>query len=270
MRIGKLTGCLLACLLLFLTGCSGGKEKEAVDLVREKLDGAHSFAIEDRYTDLGIQGFEEKISQTTAEDGSFRFDYSVKRWIHTAEYEMTSDAVFYYRYEGDDFVCYRSTDGGISRNVMTEEGRKDLERSHIRTVGGFAFLPRALTDFRETTGEEGGGERTFAFAVALKDLENTGSFLSSFCDRVFDSFGRSLYPEPGLTIRGTLVTDADLCPLRISYDFTELEPHVLSAVTWSSDPLGEIVLLFECSFDLDLPEHVEIPDVFLETEHADA
>ena len=235
--------------------------KEVLASLREWFDTDYSYTIRTVYTDLGFQGFEADYTQLTAKDGSFRFGTAFHQWHHPSEYDHTTTALFYYCYEGEEFVCYRRAgDEVISRMVMSEDSVADLKRSNKLALSGSAILPEYLSDFHETTPEKD-GERNFVFTIALKDVESGSNFLSSYFDNVFNLFGESLYSEDGLSFRGLLITDSNLHPLALSYEFSEIEPYVESYVVWSEEILG--CLRFEYTFDFDLSEHIEFPEEFV-------
>ncbi|MBQ6585384.1 MAG: hypothetical protein IJH83_01080 [Coriobacteriales bacterium] len=234
--------------------------KPDIDLIREQLDRDYSFTMSMSYVDLGLQGIEQNISQETARDGSFVFETSTHQWWHPSDYDSTSAAIFYYRYEGDDFVCYQQIDGKSTRTAMTEPQVADLRRSYEQMLSGSALLPDYISDFHETTPAGAAGERTFEFTFALEDLRGGATLLTARIDTVASMFGKDLYSVPGMSVRGLLTTDSNLRPLSLSYDLSEVGAYAQTSLVWSEEPMD--LISFEYTFDFDLADHIEIPEVF--------
>ena len=207
------------------------------------------------YLDLGIQGFEMEHVQVFAKDKSFRFHTGGKQWNHQYDYEDEFIDRFYYCYEGSDYVCYMNLDGSeYTRTVLNVAQLAEIEATKRQTTSGIGFLPAEIADFRETTLDEPEGIRTFAFNYSLREAQASYGYLGSFLNNVFSMYGQE-YEGPELTLSGKLTTDVNLRPQSLSYDFSELEPYVLSVVV-SEETIG--ALSYEITFDYDLADHVDM------------
>ena len=232
------------------------KPADLANEVRERLSETYSFEMKTRYVDLGVQGFEQTITETFAQNKTFDFSVFRRNWWHFPESEQTENTSFYYRFEEGRMVCYIRNEDGAERIVMTNVQRKELEGSRMKLEGPSAVFPPEAANLTEVPSEKA-GEKQFRFDLTLGDCMKEETYLQAFLKNVF-SMCDHVQPDPSLIVVGTLTVGEDCRPVSLSYDFSALEPYVLSIVVYAEQPVG--ALTFEYSFDFDLAKTLPLPD----------
>ena len=232
-----------------------------LDAVRERLNEKYSYEVNRFFLNLAKNGFEETIIQRFAKDDSFTYDQTQRIWDHEAGSDNAVRRLFYYRYEGNDFVCYMKIDDqDTTRNVLDEETITEIRNSEVGFLSSYAILPEYLTDFIEMPSEIE-GERVFSFILSVSDIKKDAydSYVSSYLNAALDFSEIDADKEPlfGYEIKCELKTDDELYPVSIEYDFSSLATLTGSYVLYDGN---DSLLNVQLSFDFDLPNTIEMPD----------
>lgn len=232
-----------------------------LEKIEEQLDSDMSFAVSYEYMHLAINGYSLETKQSYSRDGSFYFNVNTRQWDHRYSFEKKQNVEWYYRYEGEDFICYmKSDDGAVSRSVVSEDVKKAMASDKANIVGFDALFPSYLEDFTEVTaGEE------YSFRMPLNEIVQDDAFLSGFLKGVYTLHESEHDPSLDLQIYCTCTVEKDTFrPLKITYDFSELKPYVLSDGALSGEGALDMDLLYmHYEFNYDLPESIEIPEDIL-------
>lgn len=273
--------CVLVCMLLLLWGCgqtppvaetnpptteteppatTEAPPPAPIETVREWLDETFSFRLSLMYMELIRYGFSQDSDMTCAADGSYSMTNLRKNWDHMAEHESEEAAEFYYRYEGNDLVCYMHIgDTDYSRMVLTAEDIQAQADSRLLLVGAPAIAPDYLQDLSVTQTEDAA---VFTYRLPLKKLLADSTILSVFVNNALHMSGAKYDEKTDLTIGCTLETDPETYqPRSFVLDFTEIKPLVLSDGALSGEyALDTDLMYMTYTFDYDLPDSVTIPD----------
>lgn len=251
---------LFLCLVILLTGCTGITETNPLQRMKKQLNEEFSFYVSYEYMHLAHNGIAQQMEQIYGKDGSFYFVIARHQWDHTSDYEYMENIEYYYRYENTEMVCYmKEKDGEVSRSVLTEDVIKQMAEDKLKIVGPDTLFPAYLENFTE----EMSGEK-YSFNLPVDQILEGESFLSVYLQNVFVLSGNAYDSATEINILCTVETEKDTDrPVKISYDFTELKPYVLSEGALSGEfalDMEPMHMVFE--FDYDLPETVEIPSGF--------
>ena len=248
---------ILFCVVL--SGCKSNKNV-ALNNFKTELKNDLSFQITYNYMNLAVNGFSQTLEQSAAKDGSFSFINTFHQWDHTAEFDKTEKLEYFYCYEDGDFVCYMKNDGGeTSREVLSSDFITALETEKNRIVGFDALFPSYLEKFSAKSSK---GEYTFS--LPLEKIVNDNSYLAAYLEQVFNLSQVEYNPEWDVNIICTCITAKDSYkPIKISYNFDELKPYVLSSGALSGETAFDTEFM-ELTYELnyDLPQSMEKPDIF--------
>lgn len=238
----------------------------SIGQIKEWLDKDCSFEISYMYMNLANNGISAEISQSFAKDGSFHFLMESRQWDHAADYESKDKMEYYYRYEDKKLVCYQKhNDGDTQRTVLTNKAKKEMNTSKSMMVGSKGLLPEYLENFKENKKNAETGQRCFSFSLPVKEVINNDTLLSSYIQNAFSLFGSEYDSKAQIDIICNIVVEEDsLRPVKISYDFKNLEPYVLSEGALSGEAALETEFMYMVyEFDYDTLKTVTIPNGFI-------
>ena len=207
---------------------SCNRPKEPLDIIKNWLSEDCSVRIVSQYMNMGINGYSQELTREYAKDGSFYFIDTRHQWNHTADYDSTNQREYYYRYENNSLVCYlKDAEEEIQRIVLSTEKEADINASRNVLTGAEGLLP-------------------------------------SFIQIAFELYGSEYDPETNLSVFCLLEVEKDtLRPVRLTYDYSQIKPYVLSEGALSGeDALDTDLMTLTYEFDFDLPETIPVPDTF--------
>ena len=280
----------LLLLALLLTGCAGTEQStppnpdeaaeqsapaEKVYTAQEAREALGAWLEQDCSFDMlfrclslpGQYGYEEKINQSCATDGSFTFYISARWWDKGTGVDASDRAEYHYAWEDETYVCtMRHNDEPVERIPMTRPQQEDLDQSRRQMIGVDTLLPSWAEDFRQEPVENAPELLCFRYALPLERLLREENMLSKELDIVLQLQELDTYPE-GLCVEVSLCAEKEsLRPRDVYYDFSELTPYVFE--DWEHLPeAAEDTARMEMrfSFDFDLAETVPLPDTLRET-----
>ncbi len=278
-RIISLALCIV--LLCFFCGCkkadnvtSNGESTAAVteaandsDIIRKfsfSPDVTHKISYE--YMNLLDFGFSRDIEQTSYKDGSFSYFITDRQWNHGTEYDETIKREFYYQYEDGSLICYmKEPDGKISHGEVEQEVLDSMNRDKAKIISTDAIIPTYAEGFTEVV--EG---TQYTFSMPVKDIIKDDNMLSSFISSIFTASGFEYNDTLGLDIICTIDAytsdDGTVYPTKVSYDFDQIKPFVLSKGAMSGEYALDVNLItMTYEFDYNMDETVEIPEEFYPT-----
>lgn len=233
-----------------------------LSVLKEQLSQKWNFQISYRYMHLAYNGFSQETIQTYAKDGSFSSSTERSYWDHTRNYEESTSAEFYYRYEDNDLICYSKENGSNSqRSVINAKTQREMETSRLMLVGPDGLLPKYLEDFEKKT------ENTiYTFRLPVADILKDETLLSIFIQNAFALYGSEYDKNTDISILCTLETEPEsLRPLKLEFDFSELKPYVLSSGALSGEYALDIDLMYmRYTFNADFADKISIPSIFSE------
>lgn len=233
--------------------------------IRQNLPEVFSYSVEEMYMNLVLFGFSQNIDQETAQDGSFHHTLTQRQWDHRTDFEDETVREFYYQYEDGIFVCYsRLNDEAPQRFPMTKADEADLNASMERAVGAQALLPDYLTDFTDEGIDPESGLRLCTYRMSVQDILNDETMLASFVYLVCAVSGYTYQATDDLYVTAALYLDDAMRPVKLTHDFSELKPFVLSEGAVSGEYAMQTDLVYlTYEFDYDTPETISVPENFL-------
>lgn len=281
----------LLCSIILLSGCSASRdnssdapqnvethqngeepqnseepEKDVLGAIENWLTEDFSFCISLQYMNLAYNGMSQEILQELAEDGSFHFITSMRQWDHNADFEYGVKAEYYYCYEDGAMVCYmRANDGQPERTVLTSAETEEILSSKSLFVGPDTLLPSYIEDFSEIGENTETGLFGCSFSLPLTEVVKSGTFLSALVQNAYALSGNEYDPESGVNILCIVEAEKETFrPVRISYDFSELKPYVLSESALSGEYALDTDLMYMIyDLDYELAETIPVPEDFL-------
>ncbi len=236
-------------------------QKDDLSVLKEQLSQKWNFQISYQYMHLAYNGFSQETIQTYAKDGSFFSSTERSYWDHTRDYEESTSAEFYYRYEDNNLICYFKENGSDSqRSVINAKALREMEASRLMLVGSDGLLPEYMEDFEEKT------ENTvYTFRLPVAEILKDETLLSIFIQNAFTLYGSEYDKKANISIMCTLETEPDsLRPLKLEFDFSELKPYVLSSGAHSGEyALDTDLMYMRYTFNADFADTISIPDDFL-------
>lgn len=235
---------------------------EILSAVRAWLGENCSFTIEGNFTQLGMYGFSQTITQTTGQDGSFFFATEFRQWDHTSDYEQIQLGEYFYRTESGSLICYARMDGGqIQRSVLGIGEALSLSQGKLQMVGPEALLP----EWGQPCGELGqteSGNLLVKVALPLQTLLRENSFSAAFLSATLNMAWQPFDQETQVTIFCEAEVRPDtMQPVSIRYDLNALKPWVLSDGSISGEfALGTELLYLRYHFDYAMDESVKAPE----------
>ena len=235
---------------------------EILSAVREWLGENCSFTIEGNFTQLGMYGFSQTITQTTGQDGSFFFATEFRQWDHTSDYEQIQLGEYFYRMESGSLICYARMDGGqIQRSVLGIGEALSLSQGKLQMVGPEALLPKWGQPCGEL-GQTESGNLLVKVALPLQTLLRENSFPAAFLSNTLNMAWQPFDQETEVMIFCEAEVHPDtLQPVSIRYDLNALKPWVLSDGSISGEfALGMELLYLRYHFDYAMDESVKAPE----------
>lgn len=237
------------------------KGSDPLERIAEQLENDVSFEVSYEYMNLAINGYSMLTQQQYGKDGSFHFSVDGRQWDHRYAFEDKNTAEYYYRYEEDAFVCYwKIGDDEVSRETLDDDLLEEMAADKKNIIGFDALFPSYMEDFTETIiGEE------YTFRMPVDAILEDDSYLSNFLNGTFTLSGSKYDPSLKLNVYCTCIVEKDTFrPIKISYDFSEVKPHVLSDGALSGEwAMNSDFLYMYYEFEYNLPESVQIPEDFL-------
>lgn len=234
--------------------------EDDLSILKEQLSQKWNFQISYQYMHLAYNGFSQETIQTYAKDGSFFSSTERSYWDHTQNYEESTWAEYYYRYEDNDLICYFKENGSDSqRSVINAKAQREMEASRLMLVGPDGLLPKYLEDFTEKA------ENTcYTFRLPVAEILKDETLLSIFIQNAFILYGSQYDESANISILCTLETESDsLRPIKLEFDFSELKPYVLSSGALSGEYAFDTDLMYmRYTFNSDFADTISIPDDF--------
>ena len=261
----KLLALLLCTVVMLLAGC---RPKEPLDVIRERLSEDCSLRISSNYMNLGINGYSHDIAQEFGKGGTFHFIDSRHHWDHTADYDSAEKREYYYRYENKSLVCYlRINEEEIQRTVLSKKEEEGIFASQKLFHGAEGLLPSYMKDFTDKGEHSATGLREFTFKIPVEQEIQQESLLSTYLQTAFSLYGREYDPDTKLYVSCLLEVEKDtLHPVRMTYDFSEIKPYVLSEGALSGeDDLETNLMTLTYEFNYEIPKTITVPDTFKDT-----
>ncbi len=240
-------------------------DEDTAETIRQNLPEVFSYHLEEMYMNLAQDGFSQTIDQETAQDGSFHFTLTQRHWDHTAEFEDETVREFYYQQEDGVFVCYARLNGEAPERIpMTKAEEADLNASMELVVGAPALLPDYLTDFTDEGIDAESGLRRCTYRMSVQDILNDETLLASFVYLVCSVSGYTYQATDDLYVTAALYLDDAMRPVKLTHDFSELKPFVLSEGALSGEfALQTDLVYLTYEFDYDTPETIPVPANFI-------
>ena len=280
----------LLLLALLLTGCAGTEQStppnpdeaagqsapaEKVYTAAEAREALGAWLEQDCSFDMlfrclslpGQYGYEEKINQRCAADGSFSFYISARWWDKGTGVDAEDRAEYHYAWEDETYVCtMRHNDEPVERIPMTRLQQEDLDQSRRQMIGVDTLLPAWAEDFRQEPLENAPELLCFRYALPVERLLREEDMLSKELDIVLQLQKLDAYPE-GLHVKVSLCAEKEsLRPQSVYYDFSELTPYVFEDWEHLPDTAEDTARMeMRFTFDFDLAETVPLPDTLRET-----
>lgn len=233
----------------------------ALEAVGTWLQKDCSFHFSQEYMNLAICGMSQEICQTTASDGGWHFQQQWKDWDHRTGTEYASDAEFFYRYENGILVCYMHTDDEpVERTELDAQMQKEIEESKSYLIGKEGLLPAYLQNLTLTYTED---SAILSFTLPAQQVLDDGKTLqATYLRNVLALNDMETLPAPNLNILCTLEADsATLCPITLTYDFTQLKPYVLSHGAQEGEwALTTNFMTMVYTFDYTLANTLDFPE----------
>ena len=236
---------------------------EPIEQVKARLNDYLNFRLSMEYMEPMRYSTFQETDMLYAADGSYRMTNSRKNTHGTQETEETAE--FYYRYESDEFVCYKRVgDEVFSRTVMTIADLQAMEATRPLMAGAPALLPDYLQDLTLTETED---TLVFAYQLPLAEVLDDNTMLAAFVRNAFTLSGADYDESQHLTIGCTLeVAPETYCPRSLTYDFEQVKPLVLTDGAFSFEyALQTDLMTMSYSFDDDHPAAVTIPEAALKS-----
>ncbi|MBQ6431155.1 MAG: hypothetical protein IJJ99_04700 [Oscillospiraceae bacterium] len=233
--------------------------------IRQNLPEVFSYHLEEMYMNLAQDGFSQTIDQETALDGSFHFTLYQRQWDHTAEFADETLRDFYYQQEDGVMVCYARLNGEAPERIpMTKAEEADLSASMELVVGASALLPDYLKDFKDEGIDSESGLRRCTYRMSVQDILHDETMLASFVYLVCAVSGYTYQATDDLYVTAALYLDDAMRPVKLTHDFSELKPFVLSEGAVSGEYAMQTDLVYlTYEFDYDTPETISVPENFL-------
>lgn len=233
--------------------------------IRQNLPEVFTYHLEEMYMNLAQDGFNQTIDQETALDGSFHFTLYQRQWDHTAEFADETLRDFYYQQEDGVMVCYARLNGEAPERIpMTKAEEADLSASMELVVGASALLPDYLTDFKDEGIDSESGLRRYTYRMSVQDILNDETLLASFVYTVCAVSGYTYQASDDLYVTAVLYLDDAMRPVKLTHDFSELKPYVLSEGALSGEYAMQTDLVYlTYEFDYDTPETIPVPAYFI-------
>ena len=153
----------------------------------------------------------------------------------------------------------KNSDSEISKEAISKSTLEAMNADKMKIVGSSYLLPSYLESFTEVS--EG---QKYQFSLSVENALKDSAFLSTYLNNVFALSGKEYDKSLGLNILCTVETEKGTYrPIKISYDFAELKPYVLSDFALDGEAALDTDLMYLIyEFDYNLPEHIEIPSEF--------
>lgn len=236
-------------------------QEDDLSVLKRQLSQKWNYQISYRYMHLAYNGFSQETIQTYAKDGSFFSSTERSYWDHPQDYEESTSAEFYYRYEDNDLICYfKENDNDSQRSAINAKAQREMEASRLMLVGPDGLLPKYLEDFTERS------ENTcYTFRLPVAEILKDETLLSIFIQNAFILYGSQYDESANISIMCTLETESDsLRPIKLEFDFSELKPYVLSSGALSGEYAFDTDLMYmRYIFNADFADTISIPDNFL-------
>lgn len=238
---------------------------DALSQIRERMSEVSSSRVEDLYMDLAAYGFKRVLQNEYAQDGSFHFVMDSHYWDHTTGRDEESVQEYYYQYEDGVFVCYLRSDGAApSRMPMSKRDVAELDASKDLILGQQALFPDYLTDFTDEGTDSDTGLHRYTFRLRLTDVLTDQTYLCSYLSVVCNLSGYVYRPSDNLSVTAVLLTDDAMRPVKLTHDFSELKPYVLSEGAMSGEAAFDSDFMhLTYDFDYDAPETIPVPADFI-------
>ncbi len=232
----------------------------ALDRMKKELNNDFSFDISLMYMNLAKNGITETMKQTTGEDGSFYYLVEWSVWDYDTDYKQTERNEFYYQYEENIFYCYmKDNDGKISKQAISKSTEQEMKNDKKAIVGVNAIFPSYLENF-----EEDEVNHKYKFSLPVEQILKDNIHLSTFLDNVFGLCGVEYDETLNLKVVCNIETEEDTYrPIRVSYDFSELKPYVLSNLALEGEgALDTEFMYMTYEFDYNLDKSIQVPSEF--------
>ena len=150
---------------------------------------------------------------------------------------------------------------------MSAEKEEGLWASRNILIGAEGLLPYYMENFVDQGEHSGTGLREFTFQIPVKQEIQRESLLSTFLQTAFELYGSEYDPETNLYVSCLLEVEKDtLHPVRLTYDFSEIKPYVLSEGALSGeDALETNLMTLTYEFNYEIPKTIPVPDTFKDT-----
>ena len=232
----------------------------ALDRMKKELNNDFSFDITLMYMNLAKNGITETMKQITGEDGSFYYLVEWSVWDHDTDYEKTEKNEFYYQYEENIFYCYmKDKEGEISKQAISKSTEYEMKNDKKSIVGANAIFPSYMENFEEVETNQ-----KYKFSLPVDQILKDNIHLSTFLDNIFGLCGVEYDESLNLKVVCNIETEKDTYrPIKVSYDFSELKPYVLSNLALEGEgALDKEFIYMTYEFDYDLDKSIQVPNEF--------
>jgi len=211
----------------------------------------------------GVFGMAQRTEQIYCEDGSMLMVTARQTQRQGSQEIQEEMGVFYYVYEGDQYVCYsRIDDQKPQRGVVTEQVLKEMEASEALLVGIPCLLPNYLQGLGVAELMEEEGITVFSYWLPLDAVMEDSTILSVFVNNAF-SFAGKTYPEDAdARILVMLQVNTETCqPLAATCFFNEVIPYLLPESALTDEVLQDQSLMtVDYRFNYELTGTVQVPE----------
>lgn len=256
----KLFALFIVCLLVISSVALSSCQMTALDRMKKELNNDFSFDVSFMYMNLAKNGVNETMKQATGKDGSFYYLVEWSIWDHDADYEKTEKNEFYYRYEENVFYCYmKDNNGKISKQAISKSTEQEMKNDKKSIVGANAIFPSYIESFEEVE-----AYHKYKFSLPIDQVLKDNIHLSIFLDNVFGLSGVEYDETLNLKVVCNIETEEDTYrPIRVSYDFSELKPYVLSNFALEGEgALDKEFMYMTYEFDYNLEKSIQVPSEF--------
>ena len=256
--ISRILTLIIVAIMIFVTGCGFSSP---LGEMKRSLSDDFSFTIEYLYMDIANNGMSQKMEQVYGKDGSFSFLIDRKNWNHIYDYENSEVVEYYYQYEGDTLYCYmKDKNQEVSKVAMSDDDIYLMEKDKNRIVGSNAIFPSYLEGFKESADKDG-----YEFDLPVGEVLKDDSYLSAFLQNAFTLSGKEYDSSLQLSVKCTGEVEKNTYHInKISYDFSQLKPLLLSDFSLESEGALDTELMYMVfEFDYDLADKIIVPNEFL-------
>ncbi|MBE6982007.1 MAG: hypothetical protein E7437_06795 [Ruminococcaceae bacterium] len=245
------------------TELSGNAELNAL---RNAWGTPYSYTIELCCQDYLYQAFSRTVVKEYALDHSFHFIVTDRHWNYS-DYDKTQVREYYYRYEGNTYVCYIKSPGQEPTRIeMSPQDKATVDATEEYVTGVPGLLPEYLEDFTALGTDAQSGLAGYRYRLPVaKVLPGNDTMINVLANYAVDLEHSTYSEDLDLDLICTAwVEPASLRPIRLEVDFSELKPYVLSDGAISAEyalELGELMYV-TFTFDHTVRDSVAIPEEF--------